>query len=75
MRRPRNTNTLKIAEIGDMIAIPGFIALVVYFSILDNHSVYEILLLIFSSGALVADIYFTYLVLRSNNTIYNEGGV
>ena len=51
----------KIAAIGDVLAIPGFAMLVVYFTTMQGHTTQEIILLIFSACGLTADILFTVL--------------
>ncbi len=58
-----------ISHIGDIIAIPFFILLVIYFYNIHNRDNIENVILIFSVGALFADILFTYLWYRkkSNN--------
>jgi hypothetical protein len=43
----------------DIFAIPGFLALVVYFSQIPNKSAFEVIMLCFSSAGLIADIFFT----------------
>jgi hypothetical protein len=53
-----------ISHIGDIIAIPFFILIVVYFYSIHNRDNIENLILIFSVGALFADILFTYLWYR-----------
>lgn len=52
---------MKLAALGDILAIPGFAALVIYFFMIDDKNAFEIILLCFSIGAMLADIYFTYL--------------
>ena len=52
---------MKLAAIGDILAIPGFAALIIYFFMIDGKDAFEIILLCFSIGAMLADIYFTYL--------------
>jgi hypothetical protein len=56
---------MKLAAVGDFLAIPGFIALVAYFLMLAEKSVFEILLLCFSVSGLVADIFFCILECQS----------
>ena len=56
---------MKLAAIGDIFAIPGFMALVIYFSYIPNKSAFEVLLLCFSSAGLIADIFFTSMELNS----------
>ena len=56
---------MKLAAIGDIFAIPGFMALVIYFSYIPNKSAFEILMLCFSSAGLIADIFFTSMELNS----------
>lgn len=52
---------MKLAAIGDIFAIPGFICLSIYFAMIESKTFYEYALMIFSIGACLADIYFTYL--------------
>jgi hypothetical protein len=58
-----------ISHIGDIIAIPFFFMIFIYFYNIQNRDNIENLILIFSIVALFADILFTYLWYRkkSNN--------
>ncbi len=49
-----------IIHYGDMLAIPFFFLLVIYFSIKKNKTYFEYILLMFSIGGLIADIIFSY---------------
>ncbi len=55
-----------ISHIGDIIAIPFFILLVHYFYNINNKNPIEYILFLFSLGALIADLFFTYLFIRKN---------
>ena len=55
------TTIRKIAAVGDVLAIPGFIMLVIYFANLKTYTAFEIVLLIFSACGLLADLSFTIL--------------
>ena len=59
----KNVLMMKLAAIGDILAIPGFLALVIYFSQIQNKNAYEVILLCFSSAGLIADVFFTLLEL------------
>ncbi len=56
-----------ISHIGDIIAIPFFILLVHYFYNLKNKNIIENILFLFSLGALIADLFFTFLFIRKKN--------
>jgi len=45
---------------GDLLAIPGFALLIYYFYNLEEKTILEYLLLLFSITALILDILFTY---------------
>ena len=54
-----------LSHLGDIVAIPGFALLIWYFSQISDKTDFEWLLLVFVTGAFLADILFTYLYLRS----------
>jgi hypothetical protein len=56
---------MKISAVGDIFAIPGFLALVVYFLRIPTKSAFEVALLCFSSAGLFADILFTLIELTA----------
>lgn len=45
---------------GDILAIPFFVLLIYYFIIKKNKTKIEYVLLLFSIGGLIADVYFSY---------------
>ena len=49
-----------ISNIGDIIAIPFFLLLIIYFYKKKNKNEIEYIFLLFSIGAFIADIYFTF---------------
>ena len=49
-----------IPHLGDMVAIPGFALLIWYFSQIPERTDFEGLLLVFVTGAFLADLLFTY---------------
>jgi hypothetical protein len=50
-----------ISHIGDIIAIPFFIALIYYFYNINDKNYIEYILFLFSIGGLLADLLFTYI--------------
>jgi hypothetical protein len=54
-----------ISHIGDILAIPFFLLLAVYFYKFKNKTIIEYVLLIFAFSGLVLDILFTYNYLTS----------
>jgi hypothetical protein len=53
----------KLSHYGDMIAIPFFIGLSIYFIMIEEKTVTEYILLLFSIGGALLDILFTYIYL------------
>ncbi len=53
----------KLSHYGDMLAIPFFIWLSIYFSMIEEKTITEYILLLFSIGGAVLDILFTYIYL------------
>ena len=49
-----------ISNTGDIIAIPFFLMLIVYFYTKKNKNDIENIFLLFSTGAFIADVYFTF---------------
>lgn len=49
-----------LTHYGDILAIPFFILLTYYFLIKKNKTKFEYVLLLFSIGGLIADVYFSY---------------
>lgn len=54
-----------LPHLGDIVAIPGFALLIWYFSQIPERTDFEGLLLVFVTGAFLADVIFTYLYLRT----------
>ena len=53
----------KLSHYGDMVAIPFFIWLSIYFIMIEEKTTTEYILLLFSIGGAVLDILFTYIYL------------
>ena len=53
----------KLSHYGDMLAIPFFIWLSIYFIMIEEKTTTEYILLLFSIGGTVLDILFTYIYL------------
>ena len=53
----------KLSHYGDMVAIPFFIWLSIYFMMIEEKTTTEYILLLFSIGGAVLDILFTYIYL------------
>ena len=51
----------KLSHYGDMVAIPFFIWLSIYFIMIEEKTTTEYILLLFSIGGAVLDILFTYI--------------
>lgn len=58
-----------ISHIGDILAIPFFALLCLYFYRIENKTPMEYILLLFSIGGFVLDILFTYLYFFRNKSI------
>lgn len=58
-----NINEKNIAHYADILAIPGFLLLIIYFYSIRDKSIIEYVLLSFSMLGFILDIYFTYLFL------------
>ena len=54
-----------IIHYGDLIAVPFFILMIYYFINKKNRTIIENLLLMFSIGGFIADLYFSYKFLNS----------
>jgi hypothetical protein len=52
-----------ISHIGDILAIPFFLLLCIYFYRIENKTPIEYILLLFSISGLILDILFTYIFL------------
>ena len=52
---------MKLAHIGDMIAIPLFLWLVIYFLRKDKLTDEEKVLALFAAGGFIADLYFVFI--------------
>lgn len=55
-----------LPHLGDIVALPGFALLIWYFSQIPEKTDLEWLLLVFVTGAFIADILFTYLYIKVN---------
>lgn len=53
-----------LAHYGDMLAIPFFALLTIYFYNIKNKSILEYILFLFSISGVVLDIVYTYIFLR-----------
>lgn len=53
-------NIKNLNNLGDIIAIPFFFLLTIYFYNIPEKSNFEYILFLFSLSGLIADIYFTY---------------
>jgi hypothetical protein len=53
----------KLPHYGDMLAIPFFIWLSIYFIMIEEKTVTEYILLLFSISGALLDIFFTYIYL------------
>lgn len=53
-----------LAHYGDMLAIPFFALLTIYFYNIKNKSILEYILFLFSISGVVLDIIYTYIFLR-----------
>ena len=56
-----------LSHIGDILAIPFFALMVFYFYNIEDKSVVENILYVFSIGGLILDIFFTYAFLCKRN--------
>ena len=59
-------NLQNISHYGDILAIPFFLALSIYFHKIENKTFFEYILYIFSISGFLLDSYFTYLFYSSN---------
>jgi hypothetical protein len=53
---------------GDILAIPFFALLVIYFYTIENKTTIEYLLLLFSISGFILDIFYTYIFLSHLNS-------
>ena len=56
-----------LSHIGDILAIPFFTLMVFYFYNMEDKSVVENILYVFSISGLILDIFFTYVFLCKRN--------
>lgn len=61
-------NLQNISHYGDILAIPFFLALSIYFHKIENKTFFEYLLYLFSISGFLLDSYFTYLFYTSSKT-------
>ena len=57
----------KLIHYGDLLAIPFFIALIIYFITIKNKTLFEYIALIFCISALIIDIIFSVHYFRCTN--------
>jgi len=55
----------RLVHLGDILAIPFFLALVIYFYHIEYKTRFEMILFLFSIGGLIADLAFTLAWLRA----------
>lgn len=55
----------RLVHLGDILAIPFFLALVIYFYRIEYKTRFEMILFLFSIGGLIADTFFTFAWLRA----------
>ena len=60
-------NLINISHYGDILAIPFFLALSIYFHKIENKTFFEYILYIFSISGFLLDLYFTYLFYQNKN--------
>lgn len=56
-----------LTHIGDMLAIPFFILLTIYFYKIENRTLLEEILFLFSFACLIIDVTFSYFYLDGRN--------
>lgn len=56
-----------LSHYGDIIALPFFLLLFIYFYKITNKTVTEYILFYFSLGGLIADTFYTYIFITSHN--------
>ena len=56
-------NPNKLAHYGDILAIPFFLLLLIYFNNIENKNYLEYILYYFSMFGLLLDIFYTYIFL------------
>jgi hypothetical protein len=59
-----NNITKNLSHYGDILAIPFFALLTIYFYSIEDKSVLEYILLFFSISGFVLDIFYTYIFFR-----------
>lgn len=64
--KPLNLTTLP--HYGDILAIPFFLLLAIYFYQLEDRTMMETILLLFSITGVIVDVFFTYMFLFFNKT-------
>lgn len=60
-----------MSHYGDILAIPFFLLLVIYFYNIPNKSLFEYILFMFAIAGFVLDIIYTYLFFRKNKSFAN----
>ena len=61
-------NFYNLSNYGDVLAIPFFLLLVIYFYEKENKTIFEYILYLFSISGFLLDSYFTYLFYTSSKT-------
>jgi len=61
----------KFSHYGDILAIPFFALLIIYFYKIKNKSKYEYILFYFSISGFILDILFTYFFIKNTSTRYS----
>ena len=58
-----------ISHLGDILAIPFFILLFIYFYNIENKTPLEYVLLLFSAGGAILDSIFTYFFMENSKSV------
>ena len=56
-----------LSHYGDILAIPFFGLLIIYFYWIENKTTLEYVLFLFSIGGFIMDIYYTYVFITKRN--------
>lgn len=63
-----NNFVKNLSHYGDILAIPFFVLLIIYFYNIEDKSILEYVLLCFSIGGFILDILYTYIFLSHFNS-------
>jgi hypothetical protein len=63
-----NNFVKNLSHYGDILAIPFFVLLIIYFYNIEHKSIIEYVLLCFSIGGFILDILYTYIFLSHFNS-------